>query len=230
MNRKVNNKIDAALIASIILLVVGLVALVSYNHVLQSDIKEQKQELSSLAKKKESQEEIILEQKKEITKAQEQVTKDLTGFLPDDLENDVAILRSYLENIFVWENGDQYDKQREIIKGVNADGTEELLKTVMTTNYRVSVPDELKGTIKDNDIDINGLKSALVEAQINRMSWDKTTTADVTYTARVQYQIYINESDLEGEYKTLGNLLFTIKLSGVGKDRKVVDVKFAFIQ
>lgn len=224
-----NNKLDMVLIAITVVLFALFVRLFGFKEVLSRDIIKQQETLVVLAQKKATTETEIQDQKQQILTTQERLTKELTGFVPSDLKNDEKIILDYLENIFVWENGDQYDRQREVVRNVQAEGTEELLKTVMTANYRVSVPDNLKGKIKDNDIDINGLKSTIVEAQINRMSWDKTSTAQVAYIGRVQYQIYINEADLSGEHRTVGDLFFTFQLSGIGKERKVTAVKYAYI-
>lgn len=156
--------------------------------------------------------------------------KEVSGFQHQEIEQDNDIVLNYLDKMFTWTSGDQYDKQREEIRKIGALGTDELLKTIMTENYRVEVPENLKGKIKDNDIDVNGLKSKLVSSRFHRTSWQKSDEADITYVARISYQIYINESDLSGDYKTLRSMLFTFKLSGLGDARKITSVQYAFVQ
>ncbi|MCQ9212413.1 MULTISPECIES: hypothetical protein [unclassified Streptococcus] len=229
MDKKSWKKVDLLLGMMILLLGGFSLGLFVSNHLLTSSIEKKQSEIYSLKEEVRTREVEYEQLQEELVTAQALVVKEITGFLPAELEKDDTIIRSYLEKIFTWKNGQEYDRQRAEIKAIGAGGSEKLLKNVMTENYRVPVPEELKGTIKDNDIDVNGLKSLLTNYQTNRIAWSKSSDADVLYTSRIQYQVYINEEDLSGEHKTVRNLLFTFKLSGIGENRKVVDVQYAFI-
>lgn len=217
------------LLAISFVLVISLGILALSNRSLRNTIEEQNVELLSLMDTQTEKETAYKELQGKLKEAQTNIVKELTGFTSSELSNDEAIVTSYLNNIFTWTSGDQYDKQRQTIQAIAANGTDSLLNEVMTENIRVAVPEELKGTIKDNDIDINGLKSLLLENQFNRLAWDKSTSADVSYTSRVSYQVYVNEEDLKGEHKTVRTLLFTFKISGIGQERRIVEVKYAFV-
>lgn len=193
------------------------------------EIQKDNADLKTLQKSQEKSEAQYLDLQKQITLAEESVFKDITGFSKDDIKNDNAIVEDYLNTIFTWTNGTDYNKQRQEIKDINAKGTKELLDVIMKENYTVSVPKGSEGKIKNNDIDVNGIKAKLTANQAQRLTWEKSSSADVTYVNQITYQVYIDDDDLSGENKTTRNLMFTTKLSGVGKDRKVVDVKFAFL-
>lgn len=186
-------------------------------------------ELKTLQKSQKKSDATYLDLQKQITVAEDSVFKDITGFSKGDITNDNAIVEDYLNTIFTWTNGKDYNKQRQEIKDINAKGTKELLDVIMKENYTVSVPKGSEGKIKNNDIDVNGIKAKLTDNQSQRLTWDKSSSADVTYVNQITYQVYIDDDDLSGENKTTRNLMFTTKLSGVGEDRKVVDVKFAFL-
>ncbi|MCQ9214488.1 hypothetical protein MU448_08740 [Streptococcus sp. O1] len=198
MDKKSWKKVDLLLGMMILLLGGFSLGLFVSNHLLTSSIEKKQSEIYSLKEEVRTREVEYEQLQEELVTAQALVVKEITGFLPAELEKDDTIIRSYLEKIFTWKNGQEYDRQRAEIKAIGAGGSEKLLKNVMTENYRVPVPEELKGTIKDNDIDVNGLKSLLTNYQTNRIAWSKSSDADVLYTSRIQYQVYINEEDLSG--------------------------------
>ncbi|MVX58968.1 hypothetical protein E5983_04815 [Streptococcus danieliae] len=187
-------------------------------------------ELESVRKIKEKKEEETQKVGQELTRAQEELTQEVVGFSLSELKQDEKIVKNYLDTIFSWTNGQEYDNQRKMLEAGGAKGSDELLKVIMPPNYRVPVPEDLVGKIKDNDVDINGLKSKIIGLQIYPDSWEKGSDAEVIYTAVLQYQIYIHERDLSGDYRTTDDLLFRFTLAGTGDNRKVAEVKHSFIQ
>lgn len=208
----------------ILLLFVSSVVLMISNISISSQIDNQKTEISTYKKQNEeitkNRQEVI----SEITKEQEKIAGEIVGFPVAEMRKDEKIITDYLSLMFNWTSGDQYDEQRNKIKSINASGTDTLLNSLMMENYRVATPKGSK--LKDNDIDINGLKSKLLSQVIDRVGVEN---AEVLYSALVEYQIYIDENDLSGKYKTTDKLLFTFKVSGEGDNRKISNVKYAFI-
>lgn len=223
-NLKNINKIDLSIMVVILLLFVSSVVLMISNISISSQIDNQKTEISTYKKQNEeitkNRQEVI----SEITKEQEKIAGEIVGFPVAEMRKDEKIITDYLSLMFNWTSGDQYDEQRNKIKSINASGTDTLLNSLMMENYRVATPKGSK--LKDNDIDINGLKSKLLSQVIDRVGVEN---AEVLYSALVEYQIYIDENDLSGKYKTTDKLLFTFKVSGEGDNRKISNVKYAFI-
>lgn len=186
-------------------------------------------ELESTRELKKNKEEETRKVGQKLAEEQERLVQEFLGFSLSELKQDEQIVTDYLNTIFSWKNGQEYDEQRKILEAVAAKGSEDLLKVIMPPNYRVPVPKELVGKIKDNDIDVNGLKSKLVQTQLERLSWSKSATAEVTYVALITYQVYINDEDLSGEHKTTRDMVFTFTVSG-DLDRKVTEVQYAFVQ
>lgn len=186
-------------------------------------------ELESTRELKKNKEEETRKVGQKLAEEQERLVQEFLGFSLSELKQDEQIVTDYLNTIFSWKNGQEYDEQRKILEAVAAKGSEDLLKVIMPPNYRVPVPKELVGKIKDNDIDVNGFKSKLVQTQLERLSWSKSATAEVTYVALITYQVYINDEDLSGEHKTTRDMVFTFTVSG-DLDRKVTEVQYAFVQ
>lgn len=231
MNRlKDYDRLSIILTSLISLFLIFLVGLLTYNLVTYQTIGNQKKELLSYQKQKEEVETKHQEVSAELVKEEERITKELIGFPVVELGKDKEMIRDYLNLIFTWTSGDQYDSQRNKIKAMNTAGTDKILNTLMMENYRVPVPENLKGKLKDNDIDINGLKSQMINLEIHRDSWIQSSAAKVTYTALLEYQAYIDKKDLTGDYKTTRKLMFTFTLSDVEENRSIREVTYSFVQ
>ncbi|MHB9782051.1 hypothetical protein ACXM1Q_004820 [Streptococcus sp. 10F2] len=224
------DRLSRILISFISFFFIFLVGLLAYNLVTYQTIEDQKKELVSYQKQKEEVETKHQEVSAELVKEEERITKELIGFPVVELGKDKEMIRDYLNLIFTWTSGDQYDSQRNKIKAMNTAGTDKILNTLMMENYRVPVPENLKGKLKDNDIDINGLKSQMINLEIHRDSWTQSSAAEVTYTALLEYQVYIDKKDLTGDYKTTRKLMFTFTLSDVEENRSIREVTYSFVQ
>ncbi|MVX58389.1 hypothetical protein E5983_01815 [Streptococcus danieliae] len=222
-------KLEIILRSIIVVLLTALLVLVPLTVSVSKSLISTNLELESTRKLKEKKEEETRKLGQELGREQEKLVQDFLGFPLSELKQDEHIVTDYLNTIFSWKNGQEYDEQRQILEAGAVKGSEELLKVIMPPNYRVPVPKELVGKIKDNDIDINGLKSKLVQTQLERLSWSKSAAAEVTYVAMITYQVYVNEADLSGDYKTTRDMVFTFKVSGTD-DRKVTEVQYGFVQ
>lgn len=225
------NRKQWMIVGGIVLVLCGsIVMTIQSSEGLRRTIKENKIELKGAQKELDALTVTHGEVQTELLKVKSDFFERVAGFKPATIDEDDDLVMAYLDKMFTWTTGEQYDKQRLLLASIDAEGTDKLLKEIMVENYRVPMPDELKGKIEDNDIDIHNLKSKLVSTRFNRLSWDKSADADVTYTARITYQVYINEADLKADYQTKRDMLFTLKLSGQGLERKVVYVSYAFVQ
>lgn len=223
-NLKNINKIDLSIMVVILLLLVSSVVLVMSNISIRSQIENQKTEISTYQKQNEELTKKQQEVFSKVSKEQERLAGEIVGFPVVEMRKDEKIISDYLNLIFNWTSGDQYDEQRKEIKSINAGGTDTILNSLMMENYRVAIPKGSK--LKDNDIDINGLKSKLLSQVTDRIGIENS---EVLYSALIEYQIYIDENDLSGKYKTTDKLLFTFKVSGEEDERKISNVKYAFI-
>lgn len=223
-NLKNIKKLDLSFIAVILFLIVSSVGLLVSNISISSKIENQKIEISTHQKQNEDITKKHQEVISEISKEQEKLASEIVGFPVAEMRKDEKIISDYLSLIFTWTSGDQYDEQRREIKSINAVGTDRILNSLMMENYRVAIPKDSK--LKDNDIDINGLKSKLLTQIVDRIGVENSA---VLYSALIEYQIYIDENDLSGKYKTTDKLLFTFEVSGEGDNRKISNVKYAFV-
>lgn len=222
-------KLEIILRSIIVVLLTALLVLVPLTVTVSKSLNSTNLELESTRKLKEKKEEETRKVGQELARGQEKLVQDFLGFPLSELKQDEQIVTDYLNTIFSWENGQEYDEQRQVLEAGAAKGSEELLKVIMPPNYRVPVPKELVGKIKDNDIDINGLKSKLVQTQLERLSWSKSAEAEMTYVAMITYQVYVNEADLSGDHRTTRDMVFTLTVSG-DSDRKVTEVQYGFVQ
>lgn len=223
-NLKNINKIDLSIMLVILLLFVSSIVLVVSNISISSQIENQKTEISTYQKQNEELTKKQQEVFSKVSKEQERLVGEIVGFPVAEMHKDEKIISDYLNLMFNWTSGDQYDEQRKEIKSINAEGTDEILNSLMMENYRVATPKGSK--LKDNDIDINGLKSKLLSQVTDRIGVENS---EVLYSGLIEYQIYIDENDLSGKYKTTDKLLFTFKVSGEGDNRKISNVKYAFV-
>lgn len=224
------DRLSIILMSLISLFLILLAGLLVYNFVTYQTIEGQKTELTSYQKQKEEVGMKHQEVYSELTKEEDRIISELIGFPVVDISKDKEMIDNYLNLIFTWTNGDQYDEQRDKIKTMNISGSDKILNTLMMENYRVKVPENLKGKLRDNDIDINGLKSQMIDLETHRDSWIRSTAAEVTYTALLEYQIYVGKEDLSGDYKTTRKLMFTLTLSDVGENRSIREVSYSFVQ
>lgn len=222
-------KPEVILRSIILVLLAALLVLVPLTVSVSKSLISTNLELESTRKLKEKKEEETQKVGQELAREQEKLVQEFLGFPLSEIKQDEQIVTDYLNTIFSWENGQEYDEQRKVLGAGAAKGSDELLKVIMPPNYRVPVPKEQVGKIKDNDIDINGLKSKLVQTQLERLSWSKSEAAEVTYVAMITYQVYINEADLSGDHRTTRDMVFTLTVSG-DLDRKVTEVQYGFVQ
>lgn len=225
------------IVASIGLVFFGLVVALGWNIVHLTSLSSNEAKLTKQVKTLKKERDALADEydrSKDDVEAMSGVTfEEVTGFKKARIDRDDQIVTDFLNTIFTWTNGAQYDKQRDEIMNSGITGAKELTETLMMENYRVEVPDDLSENLRkkleklSNDIDVNGIKSKLVTTRLVRTSW--TDDGDVTYAVNVRYQVYVNERDLTGKNKTTRDLVFTIKLTGRAADRKIDSVTYAYV-
>lgn len=185
---------------------------------LSNEIKKQENAVTKMAKKVSE----LEAEEEELSKAVEEKRREefVSAFGIDIsvYDEDRELIEVFLNKAFTWTSGDQYDLQREEIISSKISGAGEFTDTYMMENYRVPVPDHLKGKVKDNDIDVNGLKSQLLTVNSSVAKWEK---GKLVYTTRASYQLYINDGDLTGENQTINEMIFQFELSGQKQERQI---------
>lgn len=147
----------------------------------------------------------------------DQYVKD-TGADPRVKQIDEEQIEGFLAQIFDWSTGEEYDKQRQAIIDSKIPGSDKIVKEHMAENYRVPVPEDLKGKIKDNYIDVEGLKSKTTAMSIDVANW---STSETTYFVQASYQLYLNDDDLDGRNKTIKTLVFLMTIDGDSSNRQI---------
>lgn len=150
----------------------------------------------------------------------EQVEKNIQGVSNQQLKEDRKIANLYFSPAFTWKSGDEYDLIRKhYIDTLGADS--QFVQNYLKENIRIEVSNK---NIKNNDIDIQGLKSNFEEIVLYPTIWK--ADGSITYVGVIKYYVYKNTDDLNdksGLLKSKALVEFTIEGQNA-KDRHVTNV------
>ena len=147
--------------------------------------------------------------------------ENVKGVSSQQLKEDKRQASIYFAPAFSWTSGDQYDAtRRSYIDKLGSDS--QFVQNYLKENIRIEVANK---NLKNNDIDIQGLKSNFEEMVLYPTTWKPDGT--ITYVGVIKYYVFKNESDLNdktGLLKSKAVVEFT--MSGANaKDRQISDVK-----
>ena len=162
----------------------------------------------------------ISRNRKENVTVVEQVEKNIQGVSNQQLKEDRKIANLYFSPAFTWGSGDEYDLIRKhYIDSLGADS--QFVQNYLKENIRIEVSNK---NIKNNDIDIQGLKSNFEEIVLYPTTWK--ADGSITYVGVIKYYVYKNTDDLNdksGLLKSKALVEFTIEGQNA-KDRHVTNV------
>ena len=162
----------------------------------------------------------ISRNRKENVTVVEQVEKNIQGVSNQQLKEDRKIANLYFSPAFTWRSGDEYDLIRKhYIDSLGADS--QFVQNYLKENIRIEVSNK---NIKNNDIDIQGLKSNFEEIVLYPTTWK--ADGSITYVGVIKYYVYKNTDDLNdksGLLKSKALVEFTIEGQNA-KDRHVTNV------
>ena len=162
----------------------------------------------------------ISRNRKENVTVVEQVEKNIQGVSNQQLKEDRKIANLYFSPAFTWKSGDEYDLIRKhYIDTLGADS--QFVQNYLKENIRIEVSNK---NIKNNDIDIQGLKSNFEEIVLYPTTWK--VDGSITYVGVIKYYVYKNTDDLNdksGLLKSKALVEFTIEGQNA-KDRHVTNV------
>ena len=162
----------------------------------------------------------ISRNRKENVTVVEQVEKNIQGVSNQQLKEDRKIANLYFSPAFTWRSGDEYDSIRKhYIESLGADS--QFVQNYLKENIRIEVSNK---NIKNNDIDIQGLKSNFEEIVLYPTTWK--ADGSITYVGVIKYYVYKNTDDLNdksGLLKSKALVEFTIEGQNA-KDRHVTNV------
>lgn len=204
-----------SLILSVVLAVtVGISAVMLYR---SYQLNERYNQLNSNYKTIQSE---ISRNRKENVTVVEQVEKNIQGVSNQQLKEDRKIANLYFSPAFTWRSGDEYDSIRKhYIESLGADS--QFVQNYLKENIRIEVSNK---NIKNNDIDIQGLKSNFEEIVLYPTTWKADSS--ITYVGVIKYYVYKNTDDLNdksGLLKSKALVEFTIEGQNA-KDRHVTNV------
>lgn len=162
----------------------------------------------------------ISRNRKENVTVVEQVEKNIQGVSNQQLKEDRKTANLYFSPAFTWHSGDEYDSIRKhYIDSLGADS--QFVQNYLKENIRIEVSNK---NIKNNDIDIQGLKSNFEEIVLYPTTWK--ADGSITYVGVIKYYVYKNTDDLNdksGLLKSKALVEFTIEGQNA-KDRHVTNV------
>ena len=204
-----------SLILSVVLAVtVGISAVMLYR---SYQLNERYNQLNSNYKTIQSE---ISRNRKENVTVVEQVEKNIQGVSNQQLKEDRKIANLYFSPAFTWRSGDEYDSIRKhYIESLGADS--QFVQNYLKENIRIEVSNK---NIKNNDIDIQGLKSNFEEIVLYPTTWK--ADGSITYVGVIKYYVYKNTDDLNdksGLLKSKALVEFTVEGQNA-KDRHVTNV------
>lgn len=158
--------------------------------------------------------------RKSNVKIVEQVEKNIQGVSNQQLVQDKKLASLYFSPAFSWKSGDEYDLVRKrYMDELGADS--QFVQNYLKENIRVDVADK---SIRNNDIDIQGLKSNFDNIVLYPTTWKADGT--ITYIGVIQYYVYKDKDDLNdksGLLKSRALVEFTVTGQNA-KDRRVTNV------
>ena len=162
----------------------------------------------------------IFRNRKENVTVVEQVEKNIQGVSNQQLKEDRKLANLYFSPAFTWRSGDEYDLMRKhYIDELGADS--QFVQNYLKENIRIEVANK---SIKNNDIDIQGLRSNFEEIVLYPTTWK--ADGSITYVGVIKYYVYKNNDDLNdksGLLKSKALVEFTVEGQNA-KDRHVTNV------
>lgn len=163
----------------------------------------------------------IARNRKENVKVVTETEKNIQGVSNQQLKEDKRQASIYFAPAFTWTSGNEYDATRKSY--IDKLGTDsQFVQNYLKENIRIEVANK---NLKNNDIDIQGLKSNFEEMVLYPTTWKPDGT--IAYVGVIKYYVFKNESDLNdktGLLKSKAVVEFT--MSGANaKDRQISDVK-----
>ena len=150
----------------------------------------------------------------------EQVEKNIQGVSNQQLKEDRKLASLYFSPAFTWRSGDEYDSIRKrYIDSLGPDS--QFVQNYLKENIRIDVANK---NIKNNDIDIQGLRSNFEEIVLYPTTWK--ADGSMTYVGVIKYYVYKNNNDLNdksGLLKSKALVEFTVTGQNA-KDRHVTNV------
>lgn len=150
----------------------------------------------------------------------EQVEKNIQGVSNQQLKEDRKLASLYFSPVFTWRSGDEYDSIRKrYIDSLGSDS--QFVQNYLKENIRIDVANK---NIKNNDIDIQGLRSNFEEIVLYPTTWK--ADGSITYVGVIKYYVYKNNNDLNdksGLLKSKALVEFTVTGQNA-KDRHVTNV------
>ena len=150
----------------------------------------------------------------------EQVEKNIQGVSNQQLKEDRKLASLYFSPAFTWRSGDEYDSIRKrYIDSLGPDS--QFVQNYLKENIRIDVANK---NIKNNDIDIQGLRSNFEEIVLYPTTWKADES--ITYVGVIKYYVYKNNNDLNdksGLLKSKALVEFTVTGQNA-KDRHVTNV------
>lgn len=207
-------------INTIILTAVGLISasLIGYSIVNASQFDQKYKSLQSEYKTIQTE---IDRNRKDNGKIVTEVEKNIQGVSNQQLKEDKRQASIYFAPAFTWTSGDEYDSIRKAyIDKLGADS--QFVQNYLKENIRIEVANK---DLKNNDIDIQGLKSNFEEMVLYPTTWKADGT--ITYIGVIKYYVFKNTDDLNdktGLLKSKAVVEFTMSGSNA-KDRRILDVK-----
>ena len=207
-------------INTIILTVAGLISasLIGYSIVNASQFDQKYKNLQSEYKTIQTE---IDRNRKDNGKIVTEVEKNIQGVSNQQLKEDKRQASIYFAPAFTWISGDEYDSIRKAyIDKLGADS--QFVQNYLKENIRIEVANK---DLKNNDIDIQGLKSNFEEMVLYPTTWKADGT--ITYVGVIKYYVFKNTDDLNdktGLLKSKAVVEFTMTGANA-KDRHISDVK-----
>lgn len=208
------NLLHSLILSIVLVITVSISAVMLYrNH----QINDRYNELNASYKTIQSE---ISRNRKENVTVVEQVEKNIQGVSNQQLKEDRKTANLYFSPAFTWRSGDEYDSIRKhYIESLGADS--QFVQNYLKENIRIEVSNK---SIKNNDIDIQGLKSNFEEIVLYPTTWK--ADGSITYVGVIKYYVYKNTDDLNdksGLLKSKALVEFTVEGQNA-KDRHVTNV------
>lgn len=208
------NLLHSLILSVVLVITVGISAVMLYR---SYQLNERYNQLNSNYKTIQSE---ISRNRKENVTVVEQVEKNIQGVSNQQLKEDRKIANLYFSPAFTWRSGDEYDLIRKhYIESLGTDS--QFVQNYLKENIRIEVSNK---NIKNNDIDIQGLKSNFEEIVLYPTTWK--ADGSITYVGVIKYYVYKNTDDLNdksGLLKSKALVEFTIEGQNA-KDRHVTNV------
>lgn len=208
------NLLHSLILSVVLVITVGISAVMLYR---SYQLNERYNQLNSNYKTIQSE---ISRNRKENVTVVEQVEKNIQGVSNQQLKEDRKLANLYFSPAFTWRSGDEYDLIRKhYIDSLGTDS--QFVQNYLKENIRIEVSNK---NIKNNDIDIQGLKSNFEEIVLYPTTWK--ADGSITYVGVIKYYVYKNTDDLNdksGLLKSKALVEFTIEGQNA-KDRHVTNV------